>query len=96
MSRIRMSFQAGETPDNFFSDYEWIKANQSSLLDKYGEASILVYKERVVGFGRSYFDAIENAEKAANDSNEIITPVHYHLTRNPYRIGHLRRKSVTE
>jgi hypothetical protein len=49
-----------------------------------------------VGFGRSYFDAIENAEKATRDQGDIITPVHYHLTRHPYHIGHVRRKSVRE
>ena len=94
MSQIRMSYLAGETPDNFFPDYDWIKQNKASLLEKYGEASILVYKQRVVGFGRSYFDAISNAEVTTRDQDDIITPVHYHLTRNPYRIGHVRRKTV--
>ncbi len=96
MSQIRMSYQAGETPENFFPDYEWIKQNKASLLEKYGEASILVYKQRVVGFGRSYFDAIENAETTTRDQDDIITPVHYHLTRHSYHIGHVRRKSVRE
>lgn len=96
MSQIRMSYQAGETPENFFPDYNWIKQNKVSLLEKYGEASILVYEQRVVGFGRSYFDAIANAEMTTRDKDDVITPVHYHLTRNLYRIGHVRRKSIRE
>lgn len=93
MARIRMSHPIGETPPNFFADYEWIKTNRASLLEKYGEASIIVFGQRVIGVGKSYADAIADAEDASLDIEDEITPVHYHLTSKSFHIGYLRRRS---
>jgi len=51
--RIRMSHPYGQTPPNVFSDYDWVRRHEKELLEQYGECSIIVYKEQVIGVGDS-------------------------------------------
>ena len=58
-----MSHVYGETPRNVFSDFDWIHLHEKELLEKYGECSIIVYKEQVLGVGATYDEALANAEQ---------------------------------
>lgn len=84
--RIRMGDEYGKTAPNRFSDFEWIHAHQKELLEQYGERSIVVYKERVIGVGATYKEALEDAERnLPPELTEIITPVHQELRhRHPF------------
>ena len=74
--RIRMGHPHGQTPPNVFSDFDWIHRNKKELLAKYGECSIIVFNQEVIGAGPTYKEALENAE--ANLSPDVIeiTPAH--------------------
>ena len=75
-SHIRMTYQYGETPSNVFSDFDWIHLHEHELLEKYGECSIIVYQQQVLGVGETYEDALENAERNLPAEMGDITPVH--------------------
>jgi hypothetical protein len=77
--RIRMGHPYGQTPSNFYSDFDWIRRHEQALLKKYGECSIIVYQQRVIGVGTTYAAALEDAEKNAVSMAEDITPVHQWL-----------------
>jgi hypothetical protein len=55
-------------------------------LEKYGECSIIVYKEQVLGTGETYAAALEDAERSLPpEITEPITPVHQWLRhRHPF------------
>ena len=78
-SRIRMTHNYGETPKNVFSDFDWIRRNEKELLEKYGECSIIVYKQQVIGVGSTYEEAIESAEQNLPEDVTEVTPVHQWL-----------------
>lgn len=84
-SRIQMGHPHGQTPPNVFSDFHWIRLHEKELLEKYGECSIIVYKEQVLGTGPTYTAALEDAERNLPSGDSEITPVHqwlYH--RHPF------------
>lgn len=84
-SRIRMSHQYGETPPNVFSDFDWIRLHEKELLEKYGECSIIVYQEQVVGVGTTYDEAVQDAEHNLPADSGEITPVHRRIFhRHPF------------
>ncbi len=88
MPRIQMSHPRGKTPSNVFPDFEWIKANENELLEQYGEVSIFVYHQQIIGIGKNYAEAIKDAENNPDiPSDEVITPMHYHLARNHFPLG---------
>lgn len=96
MSQIKMSYEYGETPPNFVDDHDWIREHEQELLATYGECSILVFHQMVVGVGETYNASIEDAKsKLSTDSQEVITPVHVWLHhRQPfYRVlpGNIER-----
>jgi hypothetical protein len=84
--RIRMTDEYGKTPANVFTDFDWIHKHRQELLEQYGECSIIVYKERVIGVGETYEAALADAEQNLSpDATEEITPVHQILRhRNPF------------
>mgnify|MGYP001195674178 CR=1 FL=1 len=83
--RIRMSHPYGQTPPNIFSDHDWVRHHEKELLEKYGECSILVYNEQVVGTGDSLQAAIEDAERNLPPEVGEITPIHEWLGyRHPF------------
>jgi hypothetical protein len=85
ISRIRMRDAYGETPPNVFSDFDWIRQHQKELLEKYGERSIIVYKQQVIGVGDTYAEALEDAERNMPANEAEITPVHQQLRhRHPF------------
>jgi hypothetical protein len=82
--RIRMTHKYGETPKNIFGDFEWIHLHRQELLEKYGECSIIVYNKQVIGVGKTYEAAVENAEQNLPEDVKEVTPVHQWLfQRNP-------------
>ena len=75
-SHIHMTHKYGETPANVFSDFDWIRLHEHELLEQYGECSVIVYQERVLGVGATYEDALQNAEHNLPFDTGDITPVH--------------------
>jgi hypothetical protein len=83
--RIRMTHAYGETPPNVFTDFDWIRRNEKALLEKYGECSIIVYKEQVLGAGPTYEAALEDAERNLPPNVTEVTPVHDYIHyRHPF------------
>jgi hypothetical protein len=83
--RIRMTHKYGETPKNIFGDFEWVHHHKQELLEKYGERSIIVYKEQVIGVGDTYEAAVEDAEHNLAPEITEVTPVHVELYyKNPF------------
>ena len=75
-SRIRLSYSRDEeTPSNIFSDHDWVRRNQETLLDQYGERCIVVYKETVLGVGDTYEAAVDDAERNLPPEVEDVTPI---------------------
>ena len=92
--RIKMGHPAGQTPPNIYSDFDWIRRHQKELLEQYGECSIIVYKEQVIGKGATYREAVEDAENSLPPDIIEVTPVHQRLAyRNPFSRVQLIRKS---
>jgi hypothetical protein len=91
-ARIRMTHKYGETPKNVFGDFDWIHRHRQELLEKYGERSIIVYKEQVIGVGDTYEAAVQDAEFKLAPEIEEVTPVHVELYyHNPFT--RIQRKS---
>jgi hypothetical protein len=83
--RIRMGHAYGETPANVFADFDWVRRNEKQLLDQYGECSIIVYREKVIGVGATYDEALADAERNLPPDVETVTPVHERLHhRHPF------------
>ena len=79
--RIRMGHAYGETPSNVYSDFDWVRRNEQALLDKYGECSIIVFQEQVIGVGKTYDEALEDAERNLPPEVAEVTPIHERLRR---------------
>jgi tetrahydromethanopterin S-methyltransferase subunit H len=79
MQRIKTGHPYGQTPPNFYSDFEWIRQNETQLLEAYGECSIIVYQQQVIGVGDNYAAALEDAERNLPSDRGEITPVHQWL-----------------
>jgi hypothetical protein len=77
--RIRMSHRYGETPENIFTDFDWIRLHEEELLAKYGERSIIVYQQQVIGVGDTYDEAVADAEHNLQPDVKEVTPVHEFL-----------------
>ena len=75
-SRIRLSYSRDEkTPPNLFTDHDWFRQNEKSLLEQYGERCIVIYNETVLGVGDTYEAAVEDAEKNLPPEADEVTPV---------------------
>jgi hypothetical protein len=73
---LKMSYRREETtPPNLFSDHSWYRANYKALLEQYGECSIVIYKEQVIGRGMTYQESLEDAEGHLPPDSEVITPI---------------------
>ncbi|MFN8373304.1 MAG: hypothetical protein U0694_10575 [Anaerolineae bacterium] len=84
-SRIHMSHAYGQTPANVFSDFDWIHRHEKELLEQYGECSIIVYQEHVLGVGANYDEALASAEKNLSPDMGDVTPVHRRIFhRHPF------------
>jgi hypothetical protein len=94
--RIKMGHQRGEVAPNTFPDFNWIREHEDELLEKYGECSIIVYNQQVIGVGATYQEAIDDAERNLPPETGEITPVHDWLHyRQPF-YGFLRLKTKSE
>lgn len=78
-SRIRMGHPYGQTPVNVYSDFDWIRRHEAELLQEYGECSIIVYQQQIIGVGSTYAAALANAETNLPAATGEITPVHQWL-----------------
>lgn len=92
MSRIRMGHPYGQTPPNIFSDFDWIRRHEKELLEKYGECSLNVYKEQVLGTGATYAAALEDAERNLPPDAGEVTPVHQWLYHRHMFSGYIRAR----
>lgn len=91
-SRIRMSHAYGQTPANVFTDFDWIRRHEKELLAKYGECSLIVYKEQVLGVGQNYDEAVVDAERKLPPEGAEVTPVHRRIFyRHPF-LGSLPKR----
>lgn len=79
MATIQMGHAVGEVAPNTFADIIWVREQWNTLLEKYGEVSILVFNKEVVGVGDSYASAIANAEANLVEVDATITPIHERL-----------------
>ncbi|MBZ0317796.1 MAG: hypothetical protein K8L91_15355 [Anaerolineae bacterium] len=50
------------TPSHIFSDHEWVQRHQAELRERYGEVYVVVYQQQVYGVGRTYREALNDAE----------------------------------
>jgi hypothetical protein len=82
---LKMSYRREEsTPPNLFSDHSWYRANYKALLEQYGECSVVIYKEQVIGRGMTYQESLEDAERNLPPDSAVITPIQAWLVhRNP-------------
>jgi hypothetical protein len=83
---IQTTHQYGQVYPNVFADFEWVKAHESELLHQYGTCTILVFEQRVIGFGENEDAALKMAENTlvTNTTGEI-TPITYYLAkRHPF------------
>jgi tetrahydromethanopterin S-methyltransferase subunit H len=80
-SRIRMGHPHGQTPPNVYADFDWIRRHEKELVEQYGECSIIVYQQRVLGTGATYAAALEDAERNLPPDMGEVTPVHQWLRR---------------
>ena len=87
-SHIKMSYEYGEkTPPNFYTDRDWVREHEQELLEQYGECSILVYQEQVVGVGDTYQAAITDAERRISPDAGIITPLYGSIVANRFIVS---------
>ena len=83
--RIKMGHAYGETPPNIFTDFDWVRRNEKTLLEQYGECSIIVYREKVIGVGATYDEALVDAERRLPEDVKEVTPIHERLHhRHPF------------
>lgn len=95
-SRIKTTFAKDEPlPDNIFPDFEWAAENRLKLYEKYGDCVVVVYQKAVIGVGKSYPEALANAEENLPEEVELITPIKKYIG-NPYNVGTFRRKEIEE
>lgn len=77
--RIKTGHAKGETPPNIFTDFDWVRRNEKALLAEYGECSIIVYREQVIGIGATYNEALQAAERNLPPDIQEVTPIHERL-----------------
>jgi hypothetical protein len=72
--RIRLSHY-GPTPAHLFSDFIWLQTQESRLLADYGECSIIVYQQQVLGVGRTVEESLADAEAHLPAEIGVITAI---------------------
>jgi hypothetical protein len=73
--RIQLGHPYGETPPNTYADFDWVRRNEKTLLEQYGECILIVYQKQVLGTGQTYQEAVEDAERNLPPEVGVITPV---------------------
>jgi hypothetical protein len=71
--RIRTSGPHGKPiPRHIFADHDWVREHEDELVEQYGPCCIIVHHGEVLGTGRTYQGAIDNAEaNLASDSSAV-------------------------
>jgi hypothetical protein len=93
-SRIKTDFAKDEPlPENIFPDFAWAGEQRVALYEKYGDSVVVVYKQEVIGVGKSYAEALADAENHLSGDIELITPILKYIG-NPYHIGSFHRKQA--
>jgi hypothetical protein len=86
-SRIQIAFPKDEPmPANIFPDFQWFRENRLELFKKYGSCVVVIYKQEIIGMGKTSKEALADAESRLADDIELITPIVEYVS-NPYRIG---------
>lgn len=96
-SRLKTSYAKEEPiPANMPADFEWVKKNRDSLVEKYGACLIVIYQQEVLGTGETYAEAIANAEKNLLASPEVITPIVKPIGYGSFRLRQVRRNETQD
>lgn len=75
-SRLHLSYARDErTPENIFSDHDWVRGHREELLNQFGERFIVVYQEHVLGVGDTYEAAVQDAEHNLPPGDAEVTPI---------------------
>jgi hypothetical protein len=83
----------GKTPPRVFSDFDWVRDHKKELLAKYGEGSIIVFEQQVLGFGKTYDEALDDAERNLPPEVTEVTAIHAMIHYpQPFASMLLRRK----
>jgi hypothetical protein len=95
-SRIQIAFPKDEPmPANIFPDFQWFREHRLELFKKHGSCVVVIYKQEIIGMGKTSKEALANAEAHLADDVELITPIVEYVS-NPYRIGLLNIKPKQE
>lgn len=75
--RIKAGHAPNEpTPRNIMTDHEWVRQHENELRERYGEVFVVVYQQQVYGVGRTYREALNDAEAhLPADMTEIVVMV---------------------
>ncbi len=75
-ARIKMGYGKDEpAPPSWFADHDWIHVHEDELRQRFGEYWIAVYQQQVIGTGKDYHEAIDDAESRLSPDSPVITPV---------------------
>jgi hypothetical protein len=96
-SRIKVSYAKEDPiPANMPADYQWLKANRDSLVEKYGICLVVIYQQQVLGTGETYKAALANAETNLPESPEIITPIVQPIGHGSFRLRQVRNNETQD
>lgn len=84
--RLKMGYRRDESkPPNVFADLNWALDHHDELLEQYGEAILIIYKEQVLGVGDSVDGALQDAIEHLPPGDDVLTPALYILgKRHPF------------
>jgi hypothetical protein len=73
---IKTTHAKGEPmPPNTVPDHDWFRANEQRLLEEYGECVVIIYQQAVIGTGKTYREAVEDARRNVAPDSPVITPI---------------------
>lgn len=75
MNRLQLDHPYGQTPRNMLEDFDWVRRNQKTLIEQYGQVFVVVYHQEVIGTGTTYQEAVDNAEQNLPSDVEMATPI---------------------
>lgn len=75
--RIRTGHAKGKVAPNTWDDFEWARLHHTELLDQYGSCVAFIYQQQVLGTGKTYGEALANAEKNLPSEIPEATPITY-------------------
>jgi hypothetical protein len=71
--RIRTYGPHGEPiPQHIFVDHDWVREHEDQLVEQFGACYIIVHQGEVLGTGKTYQEAIDNAEVNLSPDSEAV------------------------